>query len=84
MLANAESIEQRYCRNSAGEVWAVELLDCHVVRSAGPIHPSDAVAEILPYFVYDARTRCVPFCPDAARCPYAARPKTNAVLVEGV
>ncbi len=63
--------ERRYCRNSIGSVWAVELLDGRVVRGAGPIDAREAVPDILPYLDYDGRSRCVESCPDAATCPYA-------------
>jgi hypothetical protein len=71
------TVERRYCRDTAGQVWAVEIIDGHVVRGAGPLDPATATAEMLPHFPYDERSRCVSFCPDALNCPYAYRPDSN-------
>lgn len=67
-------IERRYCRDSTGQAWAVEIVDGRVVRGAGPIDPEDATPELLPHLPYDERSRCVVFCPEAPNCPYAMEP----------
>lgn len=67
------TVERRYCRDAAGQLWAVEIVDGRVVRGAGPITPEHATPDMLPHFPYDERSRCVDFCPDALTCPYVLR-----------